>query len=812
MQKLVWQNANGVELDLTSGNYGITEWEGFANTSLNIQSQQVPFQDGGVFLDALMEQREMTITLAIQDNNNLSLRYQQRRELISALNPKLGEGYLIYTNDYISKRIKCIPQIPIFETHNSDTAGTPKASLSWTACEPYWEDLEETTVELPTQTPIENNGDVPCQIKAVLNAGASNPVLYNKANQKQIGLEGGYDYDIEINTNFGNKSIKTSEIKYKWVAGGELNTICFGQGKFIFAGTVMFVKEFLTDKTYGVNLPSSRRQIDKVIFANNKFFAVGAYFTLLTSSDGKEWSQQNLDSGSGHLRSIIYANNLYVAVGDSRQLDGRIFTSTDGISWTRRTSGVDKQLYDIAYGNGLFVVVGVDGTLLTSPDGITWTTRTIPNVYHYYGVAYSGSVFVAVSSNCIIYSYDGITWTAEESSNFGFSNVKYLNNRFLAGGDLGRIGISEDGFNWQRINLETRIGIRAFEYAYNHYLATGKRGAIYRSADGIEWELENNVAPRDTATLHAITFGQNNFVSVGSYETTKSNDSENWEYTDINTFSMNHIAYANNIFVAVGSNGKILKSTDGQTWIEKTSGVSSSLRSVCFGAGLFVICGSSGTILTSENGETWTQQTTGTVNSLSCITYAKGKFVCLKDGQREVLISEDGTDWTTYTEITETMQEPHGLTFGKNIFVAVGGSSYPTVMTSTDGINWVVRLTGGTLTGYLMSVVFTGKMFVAVGTNGRIMTSLDGIEWTEQESGVSTTLEGVAFGEDKIVAVGQDSVIFNSYLAGTQNIIADLTPESDMTFDLEQGENEILYLTDGNTQATLTYRQKYIGV
>ena len=45
MQKLIWKNANGEELNLTSGNYGITNWEGFANTSLNIQSQQVPFQD-----------------------------------------------------------------------------------------------------------------------------------------------------------------------------------------------------------------------------------------------------------------------------------------------------------------------------------------------------------------------------------------------------------------------------------------------------------------------------------------------------------------------------------------------------------------------------------------------------------------------------------------------------------------------------------------------------------------------------------------------------------------------------------------------
>ena len=120
MQRLVWQNSNGDEINLTSGNYGITNWEGFANTTLNIQSQQVPFQDGGVFLDALMEQRELSVTLAMYDGGNLEERYRMRRELVHALNPKLGEGYLIYTNDFISKRIKCVAQIPLFETHNSN--------------------------------------------------------------------------------------------------------------------------------------------------------------------------------------------------------------------------------------------------------------------------------------------------------------------------------------------------------------------------------------------------------------------------------------------------------------------------------------------------------------------------------------------------------------------------------------------------------------------------------------------------------------------------------------------------------------------
>lgn len=210
MQRLVWQNSNGDEINLTSGNYGITNWEGFANTSLNIQSQQVPFQDGGVFLDALMEQRELSVTLAMYDGGNLETRYRMRRELMHILNPKLGEGYLIYTNDFISKRIKCVAQIPLFETHNSNDSGTPKASLAWTACDPYWEDLEETEVFISklNKPVIINNGDVNVPIKAVLNSqGITNLSLYNQTNGKNVSIENNSHFQILINTENGNKSV-----------------------------------------------------------------------------------------------------------------------------------------------------------------------------------------------------------------------------------------------------------------------------------------------------------------------------------------------------------------------------------------------------------------------------------------------------------------------------------------------------------------------------------------------------------------------------------------------------------------------------
>ena len=222
MQKLVWQNSNGDVIDLTSGNYGITEWNGFSNTSLNIQSQQVPFQDGGVFLDALMEQRELSVTLAMNDGGNLETRYRMRRELIHILNPKLDEGYLIYTNDFISKRIKCVAQIPLFETHNSNDSGTPKASLAWTACNPYWEDLEETEVDLPLgeYVTIENEGDIPAQVEVDVNviSPTASYKISNETSEESITINGVQNENFKINTNIGNKGIYenvTSQIALK---------------------------------------------------------------------------------------------------------------------------------------------------------------------------------------------------------------------------------------------------------------------------------------------------------------------------------------------------------------------------------------------------------------------------------------------------------------------------------------------------------------------------------------------------------------------------------------------------------------------
>jgi len=55
---------------------------------------------------------------------------------------------------------------------------------------------------------------------------------------------------------------------------------------------------------------------------------------------------------------------------------GTILTSSDGTSWTSRTSGASDPLWGVIYGKSAFVVVGTLGTVLTSSDLTTWTSRT----------------------------------------------------------------------------------------------------------------------------------------------------------------------------------------------------------------------------------------------------------------------------------------------------------------------------------------------------------------------------------------------------------------------------------------------------
>ena len=822
MQRLVWQNANGDVIDLTSGNYGITNWEGFSNTSLNIQSQQVPFQDGGVFLDALMEQRELSVTLAMQDNNNLETRYRLRRELIHALNPKSGEGFLIYTNDFTSKRIKCVAQIPLFETHNSNDSGTPKASLSWTACEPYWEDLEkrEVTFQIGEQPIINNEGDVPVGMQMEwFTSYVKNGSVTNIKTNKKIKYNGELGESLNINTETGKKTVFTEQMKFALSAiGNQINKIIYSNGLYIAVGENGLIMTSPDGNNWTSRNNEGDEDIKSITHSENKglFVAVALYGIIYTSTDGFTWSRTSVDIGTyGFFSDVVYSEDkeIFVAVGSA------IWSSTDGINWTQRqtlTESIEKIAY--FYHTHNFCAGGY-----TSTDGITWVqdNHSIWAVYSQklnlyvttfgYGVSYSTdltnwiqvnlvengafnyiaysedlNIFVAVGYyqddnrhnwQVIYTSTDGVNWTGYTLDLIGvLISVTYSEelNMFMAVGEYGTILTSYNGLEWSVINNTTKEDIYNISYFNGLYIGVGNRETIITSPDGRNWTVRNTKTI--WGDLYCVMYFEETgkYIAYGEDTDYESIDGINWNVT-ITNLNARDIKKTNTQYkyIQVSDTGIIRVSTNGTDWIGKTSGTIENLNSVIYSEylHLFVIVGDNGIILTSPDGDTWTVRTSGVSVNLS-----------------EIVFSED-----------------------IKIFVAVGENGQ--ILTSSNGINWYIQ-TSNTVQN-INGVYYSEElnMFMAVGNGGTIITSSDGYNWKANNSGIENSLYSVIFNNDSFYIAGSIGVVLNSFFDFTENKIQNISADSDMNLGLQVGINQFrINKTDGNMVVRIKYRQKYIGV
>jgi photosystem II stability/assembly factor-like uncharacterized protein len=832
MQKLVFRNGNGVEINLTDfTNYGITEWSGFSADGLNIQSQQVPFQDGSVFLDALMESRELSVTLAIQDNNDMERRYRLRRELISVMNPKLGEGLLIYTNDYISKQIHVIPQIPDFGNKNSNDSGTPKAQLSWTACSPYWEDLEDTevTFQIGEQPIIKNEGDIPTQIEMDWFTNyVKNGCVTNITKNQKIQYDGDLTENLKVVTKIGQKSVTVDNMYYNNAINGamlrdiiyvkQLNLIVIvgGAGLILtssdgknWQSRISNVTETLLSITYsetlglfvavgnlrtlttspdGINwtartVPSSSGNLTKVKYFENIGFVVNGGSKILTSGNGIDW-QETLDIPS--FRDIVYANNLYILV----HTNGTILTSPDGINWTSQTSGVSVTLSCIIYSEDLelFVVVGNSSTILTSPDGINWTSQVIGvSVGNFQDICYSDelNLFVVITDyNAILTSPDGINWTVRQS--------KSTMQRYL-----------------YAITYIDTIGL---------FLITEYEGKIQESSSGIEWTIQRE---GNNDILYDVTYSRkhNMFVAMGVSTLYTSPDGINWTRKSI-TGTYRAVTYVEyiDLFVAVGDSGYTATSKDGLSWSRKNTGISIQLNSIAYSEDLelFVVVGNSGTILTSSDGINWTSQTSGVLSDLCSICYSDElNLFVIVGSSGTILTSSDGVNWTSQS-ITGSYNL-YALVYSDklNMFISTSsGSSNNYIFTSLDGINWE-RL--NVATRGLLSATFSDKlnMFVAVGRHGIFFTSSDGINWEEHTLGIDQDMYSIVYSNklDLFVIVGDIGYIYYSNFTLAENRIQYLSADSDIGMNLALGDNKFrINKSDGNMVVRVKYRQKYIGV
>ncbi|MDD5773690.1 MAG: hypothetical protein PHX78_09535 [bacterium] len=98
------------------------------------------------------------------------------------------------------------------------------------------------------------------------------------------------------------------------------------------------------------------------------------------------------------------------------------------------------------------------------------------------------------------------------------------------------------------------------------------------------------------------------------------------------------------------------------------------------------------------------------------------------------------------------------IVFGKDIFVAIGEGG--TIITSSNGVNWVVRKSG--TFEDLNKIIYENNIFIIAGNKGVLLKSFDGINWEKKEININENLEGIACGKDKFVVLGREGTILES--------------------------------------------------
>jgi hypothetical protein len=230
------------------------------------------------------------------------------------------------------------------------------------------------------------------------------------------------------------------------------------------------------------------------VFAAGQLWPGGGGGTLLTSTNGTDWFQQQSVILENPFNSIAFGNGHFEAV----QSDGTLLTSADAVHWTSAYEDPVYMLRAITRGNGQFVVVGDWGTILSSSDGTNWVRRQSGTTNSIVAVAYGGGEFAAAGENgTILTSTDGANWVERQTGTTNWlTGIAFGDGRFVAVGDYGTVLQSGS-----IITLTIGLNSTAGQLALSVTGPTEGNYTIQSSTDLISWRNLTNVTITESISV-----------------------------------------------------------------------------------------------------------------------------------------------------------------------------------------------------------------------------------------------------------------------------------------------------------------------
>lgn len=550
-------------------------------------------------------------------------------------------------------------------------------------------------------------------------------------NDSTFGNPAGSEYDTNLDKSFasGNTTF--------------FNNCVYVNGFYLFSATSTYtvnsVVVYYTDFYKSTDLLTFTKvsRIPALVYSmaasSSTIVAVGDQVNIYSSTDGINWTKRTSTGFIGDIFSVTWTGTEFYAAG----ANGYTTRSSNGTTWNNAVAVGTGIWRNIKYLNNTYILVGNTGSLRTSPDGTTWTTRTTSTTNTLLDVSWSGSLYaVTMSNGQILTSPTLATWTIQTGTTFSagyIQEIVYFNSRFIVVDIGGKIYTSADAINWTLAYTNPSTRSFSLNVANSQLLLPGEYFNIAQSSDAINFNLLINVDLNSSASLVNNRFFL--MMSTGSTNGLVYTSTNNTSYTYVNVGTnnkINCITYGNSTYVGVGELGTIITSSDGINWTTQSSGVSVKLRSSVWAGSKFIVVGDSATVLTSPDGITWTSQSAGGISSavnLTAIDWKSNLSLAAAVGTSGTIItSPDGVTWTSRTSgTTNTFND---IVAGTDGFFAVGNSS--TMRFSTNGTTWSTRTYTSSYTMYSIAHSPVSNRYVIAGgsSNGFIATADNGLNFT----------------------------------------------------------------------------------
>lgn len=803
MQRLTFINGKGKEIDFTSGDYGITDWSGFASDELNIQSQKVPFHSGSVFLDALLEEREISITLAINDDKDLEKRYRLRRELISTLNATLGEGVLIYENDYIQKQIKALPRIPVFANKNANEGGTCKADISFHCCNPFWEDITNTKVYISggSTVKIENYGDVKTPISFTYFGEDNSFIVRNKTNGDEIVFDNKTgDNIIGVSLDSGNKVVKqkVAKVTNKTVSNMADSGIFYNDKMYFFLNDTVEIHDGEEVESYKMNVANIVlvRECKGIMWC--RYEIEENNFGFAKSTNGYEWTELNGIESNFEWYDVYLAddNKYYLATG----YNSYMYESTDALNF------IESALEGVTYFNHTWYKADYNAelqipTLYYSTDNrVTWNVLDTSAEYKTTGI-------IPWRTSDSLYIFDYTIYTQACYRVEGGSHFEYIGNntetfayacvaetprgKLYGGGGNSGSGIGNYDVN-KNVYIIYNTGTDVDSIYYDTTSATlwaiCRDKSIVRSKDMLIFET----LPKGLYIQQVATNGDYYLLTD---ETNKLYRTKNFIESEViseNCPHLNSLIYSEGEFVGVNDDYVIIY--NGNTLVKKE------------------IPDINGKEIIKKNGVYYIN----TENDLQTTTDFETFNVLFNDPVDDIFLTDAGIGFIA-SELGSSA-----------VYEARGELSYNKIVSKSYIINRGAVALGANYVCYATdNKIYTGSEWNDVSVLIETDTEIKDVMWsnslnmlvalTEDKlyfftkiKGTEINIKGISLAEsyEGVLVTG-----FNLYLAQIieqNNLISSLT--SRLKLDLDSGTNEIEFAGGVNSNIAIEYRNRYIGV